>query len=191
MAGSGPVEGKILVRKFQYRGEAMDFLSETIAKLAITPRQAEELVRGLSEQQLSWKPAPNLFSIRENVLHLRDIDVEGYAKRIGLLLDESHPSLPDINGGQLARERNYNAQPVQPALDDLRVSRARSLQRLGDCSPQDLDRKAEMQGVGTINLGRLLELWMEHDAGHITDIAELRRAIETGEGPVLAEHQAA
>jgi DinB superfamily len=169
----------------------MDFLAETIAKLAVTPRQAEELVRGLSEQQLSWKPAPKVFSIRENVLHLRDIDIEGYAKRIRLLLDEQHPSLPDLDGGKLARERNYNAQPVQLALDDLRASRTGSVQSLSDCSAQDLDRKAEMQGVGTIDLRRLLELWMQHDAGHIADIAELRRAIETGEGPALTEHQAA
>jgi hypothetical protein len=169
----------------------MDVLAETIAKLAVTPRQAEELVRGLSEQQLSWKAAPNVFSIRENVLHLRDIDIEGYANRIRLLLDESQPSLPDVDGGKLARDRNYNAQPVQLALYDLRVSRAGSMQRLRDCSAQDVDRKAEMQGVGTIDLRRLLELWMQHDAGHIADIAELRRAIETGEGPALAEHQAA
>jgi DinB superfamily len=169
----------------------MDFLAETIAKLAVTPRQAEELVRGLSEQQLSWKPAPEVFSIRENVLHLRDIDIEGYAKRIRLLLDEQHPSLPDLDGGKLARERNYNAQPVQLALDDLRASRTGSVQSLSDCSAQDLDRKAEMQGVGTIDLRRLLQLWMQHDAGHIADIAELRRAIETGEGPALTEHQAA
>ena len=169
----------------------MEILAETIAKLAETPRQAEELVRGLSEQQLSWKPAPEVFSIRENVLHLRDIDIEGYARRIRLLLDEQHPSLPDVDGGKLARERNYNAQSVPLALDDLRVSRAESVQRLRDCSDEDLDRKAEMQGVGTIDLRRLLELWMQHDAGHIADIAELRRAIETGEGPVLVEHQAA
>ena len=48
-----------------------------------------------------------------------------------------------------------------------------------------------MQGVGTIDLRRLLQLWMQHDAGHLADIAELRRAIETGEGPALTEHQAA
>jgi hypothetical protein len=169
----------------------MEILTETIATLAETPRHAEQLVRGLSEQQLSWKPAPDVFSIRENVLHLRDIDVEGYARRIRLLLDEQHPSLPDVNGGKLARERNYNAQPVQPALDDLRVSRTESVRRLRDCSAQDLDRKAEMQGVGMIDLRRLLDLWRQHDAGHIADMAELRRAIETGEGPVLVEHQAA
>ena len=77
----------------------MDFLAETIAKLAVTPGQAEELVRGLSEQQLSWKPVPEVFSIRENVLHLRDIDIEGYARRIRLLLEVAVLILANTGGG--------------------------------------------------------------------------------------------
>jgi hypothetical protein len=169
----------------------MDFLADAISTLSAAPKLAEDPMRGLTDEQLSWKPGPDVFSIRENVWHLRDIDVEGYADRIRLILDEEHPTLPDVDGRRLARERNYNAQPVQPALDDLRSSRAASLKRLQSCSIQDLDRKAEMQAVGTIDLRRLLELWMEHDAGHVRDIAELRRAIDTGTGPSLVQHQAA
>ncbi len=169
----------------------MDFFNEAIAELSTTPEQLANLVRGLSEEQLSWKPAAEVFSVRENVLHLRDIDVEGYACRVHRMLDEERAVLPDVDGARLARERNYNAQPVQPALDDLRVSRAASIARLESCSVQDLDRQAEMQAVGTIDLRRLLELWIEHDRGHIADIAELRRAIETGNGPSFVQHQAA
>jgi serine kinase of HPr protein (carbohydrate metabolism regulator) len=99
--------------------------------------------------------------------------------------------LPDVDGRKLARERDYNTQPVEPALQDLRRSRAASMQRLKGCSPADLQRKAEMQGVGIINLQRLLELWIDHDRGHIADLVELRRAIETGSRPSFARHQAA
>src|SRR5690242_11076081 len=124
----------------------MHFLDESVSKLAATPEQAEKLVHGLTAEQVSWKPAPGTFSLRENVWHLRDIDLEGYACRIDLILDQQHPVLPNIDGGKLARERDYNRQATQPALDDLRASRARSIQRLRDCSVQDLDRTAEMQG---------------------------------------------
>lgn len=169
----------------------MEFLGQAIAKLAATPQQAENLTHKLSEEQLSWRPAPDVFSIRENILHLRDIDIEGYEKRLRLILTEERPMLPDVDGRKLARERDYNAQPVKPALDDLRRSRAASIERLKACTELDLNRAAEMQGVGTIDLRRLLELWIEHDAGHITDMVELRGAIETGRGPSLAPHQAA
>jgi hypothetical protein len=169
----------------------MDFLTDAIASLFAVPSQVDELARGLTEQQLSWKPSPEVFSVRESVMHLRDIDAEGYSKRIPMILQQEHPTLPDVDGGKLARERNYNLQPIQPALDDLRALRAASVARLKQCSPHDLERQAEMQGVGTINLRRLLELWMEHDAGHVRDIIELRRAIDSGSAPVFAKHQAA
>ena len=169
----------------------MSFLSEAVKKLSATPQQVEDLARGLSDEQLSRRPAGDFFSIRESILHLRDIDVEGYERRVQLILSEECPALPDVDGGKLARERNYNVQPLQPALDDLRRSRATSVQRLMACSDEDLDREAEMEGVGKVTLRRLLELWMEHDRGHIADIAEMRRAMETGEGPSLVEHSAA
>jgi hypothetical protein len=169
----------------------MDFLTEAVAKLGSTPQQAEALVRGLSEEQLSWRASENTFSLRENVLHLRDIDIEGYERRVRLILVEDYPVLPDVDGGRLRVERNYNAQPVAPALEDLRRAREASMERLKACSEADLERTAELEGVGVITLLRLLEFWMEHDQSHLADMAELRRAIESGEAPKFREHQAA
>jgi len=161
----------------------MEFLDEAIVKLSAAPEQVEDVIRGLSEEQLSFKPT-EFFSIRENVLY-------GYEKRLRLMLTEDYPVLADIDGAKLAIERNYNAQPIRQALDDLKRSRATSVQRLKGMPTRDLERKAEMQGAGPIDVRRLLELWMEHDRGHVTDLLELRRAIETGAGPKLAAHQAA
>jgi hypothetical protein len=168
----------------------MEFLNEAIAKLAAAPQQVEEAICGLTEEQLSWKPT-EFFSIRENVLHLRDIDVYGYEKRLRLMLTEDYPVLADIDGAKLAMERNYNGQPVRQALDDLKRSRGTSVQRLKGMPARDLERRAEMQGAGPIDVRRLLELWMDHDRGHIADLMELRRAIESGKGPFVAPHQAA
>src|SRR6266436_3068885 len=106
----------------------MNFLDEAIARLAETPQKVEDAIRGLSEEQLSFKPT-EFFSIRENVLHLRDIDVFGYEKRLRLILTHDYPAFPDLDGAKLALERNYNAQPIRPALDDLKRSRGISIQR--------------------------------------------------------------
>ena len=169
----------------------MDFLTEAVAKLGSTPHQAEALILGLSEEQLSWRASENTFSLRENVLHLRDIDIEGYEQRVRLILVEDGSVLPDVDGGRLRVERNYNAQPVEPALEDLRRAREACVERLKACSEADLERAAGLGGVGVITLRRLLELWMEHDRSHLADMAELRRAIESGEAPQFVEHQAA
>ena len=163
----------------------MDFLDNAIAELASTPERMEKLVHGLSESQQAWKPSPQVFSVRETVLHLRDIEIEGYAKRLRMVLGEECPLLPDIDGGRLAQERNYNAQPTAPAIADLRRSRESSVELLKACSQSDLARKAEMPDVGVIDLRRLLELWMKHDRGHLADIAEVRRAVELAGSAVV------
>jgi DinB superfamily len=170
----------------------MSFLTDAIETLSATPVRAAELTRGLSEEQLSRKPNPEFFSLRENVLHLRDIDVEGYEKRIRRILSERSPVLEDVNGGQLARARNYNAQPLEPALAELAMARAASIERLRGCRETDLERTAEMQGSGVVTLRRLLEMWMRHDAEHVADMAELRQAVEAGDPNVsFGEHEAA
>jgi hypothetical protein len=158
----------------------MNYLDDVIATLSAVPAQLEHYAHGLSEEQLSWRPSPDVFSVRENILHLRDIDIEGYERRIRMILTEDNPTLPDVDGGKLARERNYNLQPVAPAIEDLRRSRKASLETLANCSDSDLDRVAEMQGIGRIDLRHLLQLWIQHDAEHMADLRELHRAIVTG-----------
>ena len=170
----------------------MDFLIEAIEKLSATPERAAELARGLSEEQLSRKPSPELFSLQESILHLRDIDVEGYEPRVRRILEEDEPLLGDVNGAKLARDRNYNAQPVEPALAELAMVRASSLERLQGCTDTDLERTAQMEGAGVVTLRRLLEMWMEHDADHLGDMIEMRRAIEANDPkPSFGRHQAA
>lgn len=141
-----------------------------IERLGQTPSRVRALLDGICEAALSRKPAADVFSLRENVLHLRDIDIEGYEKRVVAMLERNSAFLPDVDGARLAEERDYNNQPVAAALDAFAASRSRSLERLKNA---DLARTAEFEGVGTVTLGRLLELWWEHDSGHLADIEAL------------------
>jgi hypothetical protein len=142
--------------------------------LAKTPDRVRALIDGRREECLSFKSAPEVFSLKENVLHLRDIDVEGFEPRVIRILSEIDPRLPDVDGASLARERNYNAQPIAPALEALATSRARSIERLRAIAPSDFERTAELEGVGRITLRVLLERWVQHDVEHL---AEMSRAI--------------
>jgi hypothetical protein len=141
--------------------------------LSATPPRVAELLGGVCESTLSRKPAGDVFSLRENVLHLRDIDRDGYEPRLERILSEWHPNLSDVDGARLAVERDYNRQALRPALDAFALSRARSIERLKTASEADLDRTAELEPVGTVTLLVLLERWMEHDEGHLRDIEAL------------------
>src|SRR5438477_8399068 len=94
--------------------------------LAAMPERVRALVEGLTDEQLSFK-RDDSFSLRENVLHLRDVDVDGYERRVAKMLEEEHPTLPDLDGARLAIERKYNEQPLGPALEAFASSRARTV----------------------------------------------------------------
>lgn len=147
-------------------------LTETIAALRKMPETLRQQVAGLTEAQLHYQPEGGYFSVLENVCHLRDIEIEGYGVRLKRILAEDHPTLPDINGGQLARERRYNEQLLQPALDAFIQARHANLKILEKVTEPQLARTAHLEGVGEITLGRLLELWVEHDRGHAHELED-------------------
>lgn len=148
-------------------------LEDIRASLAAMPDALQRRLTDLTDAELRFKPGTETFSVLENVWHLRDIEVEGYARRLRLLLQEENPLLPDLDGSALARERRYNSQPLQPALETLLVSRRGSLAILADVTPAQLARRGTFENVGEVSLGRLLELWVEHDQGHLKELDEL------------------
>ncbi len=147
-----------------------------IDSLEQTPERVRGLIAGRSEEALSFKPAPGRFSLRENVLHLRDIDVEGYEQRIVRILSERDPTFPDVDGATLARERNYNTQPVAPAFEAFAASRARSIERLRAITPADFALTGELEGAGRVTLEELLERWAQHDREHLEEMTRCAAA---------------
>jgi hypothetical protein len=156
-----------------YRQASLEYAMNVIDQLEQTPNRVRELIEGRSEEELSFKPAPDSFSLRENLLHLRDIDVEGYEVRIAGLLTERGPrQFPDIDGAALARDRNYNAQPVAPALEDFAASRARSIARLRAVDLADPQRFGRV-GTRAVSLETLLQDWTRHDSEHLAEMTHL------------------
>jgi len=151
--------------------------NDFIAVLSEMPDNLKSRLDSLSDEQLRFKPDGGYFSILENICHLQDIEIEGYGVRLQRLLTEQHPRLPDLNGGQLALERRYNEQKLQPALDAFIHARYTNLRILESVTKTQLARSGFLEPIGEITLGRLLELWVEHDQGHIRELEKLRAAI--------------
>ena len=147
--------------------------NDFIAALSEMPDNLKNRLGNLSDAQLRFKPDGGYFSILENIWHLRDIEIEGYGIRLQRLLAEQHPRLPDLNGGQLARERHYNQQALQPALNEFIQARQANLTILEKLTATQLGRTGYLEPLGEITVGRLLELWVEHDRGHIRELEKL------------------
>ena len=148
-----------------------------VESLGRTPESLRRLASGLSDVELRWKPSDEEFSVLEHVCHLSDIEREGYAVRVGRLLGESEPFLPDLDGARLAAERNYQRRTVNEPLDAFSLARGETLARLKNLSAADLARGGTLEGVGALTLGELLARMREHDGEHLRALEDLRRRL--------------
>ena len=152
--------------------------AELIESLSQSPRQVANLLRDLPSQCLTLKPSTDEFSFVENVCHLRDLEVEGYAPRISSILNEANPQLLDFDGARVACERDYNRQDVVAALNAFSNARNQNMAVLRTVADEQLKRTGELQGVGQITLARLLQMMWEHDEGHLEDLQRLCRRMK-------------
>jgi hypothetical protein len=148
-----------------------DDLLALIEDLRRAPARVEALMARIPKEKQTQKPRPDAFSARENVHHLRDIEAEGYGVRLLRLLGEPDPVLKDLDGDGLARERLYNERPHESALEEFSHLRAANVERLLRLTAEDLVRKGSWEGVGPVTLEKVLEMWRDHDRGHLDEIA--------------------
>lgn len=154
----------------------LDELEAAVRRLQLFPTVVRRKVTELPEDALRWKPSPEEFSIAENICHLRDIEREGYSVRLRRLLEEQQPSLPDLDGARLARERAYNSQPVASALEDFAAERMGNVALAVGLQPEQLARSGHLEAVGEITVERLLGIMQQHDAEHLHLIDQILEA---------------
>lgn len=128
--------------------------------------------RQVSSDDLARAPAAGGFSLVEQACHLRDLEREGYLLRIERILREDTPRLADFDGAKVAEERNYIAQDFRAAADDFHRGRSKAVSILRGVSDQQLNRPAEFGALGIINLRCVVDMMLEHDAGHRREIEE-------------------
>lgn len=138
-----------------------------LAFLAQTPEIIARQIATLSNDEVRRKNSDDEFSALEDVCHLRDLEVEGYARRIDSILNESEPLLPDFDGGRLAVERDYNRQDIRQALEAFALARKQNVNRLRNLAPEHLTREGLLEGVGRVSLERLSFMMREHDESHL------------------------
>lgn len=142
-------------------------IHELLNQLARTPDEIASRIFGLSDTELRQRKSGDEFSVVENVCHLRDLEIEGYAVRIHRILAEDDPALADFDGGRIAAERDYNSQDLASALGSFSTARSNNIDQMRKIGLEGFDRTATLEGMGRITLRDLLSLMREHDDGHL------------------------
>jgi len=142
--------------------------------LAATADSVRLLLDTMAAGQGYTKPAPDRFSLVEQLWHLADVEDFGWAQRLPRVLHEDRPLLPGVDGDALARERRYQQRPWRAAARRFLARRRCSLAALRRFDAETLARPLQFGGSIT-DAGGLLAAMLAHDHEHRLEMAALWR----------------
>lgn len=138
----------------------------------------------------SWEGVPSeALTAVEQLCHVRDIEVEGYQRRIERTLTEDNPFLPSIDTDALARKRRYDLSNAEAALAAFREARRRTIGILEGLTPSQLERPAEFEGYGPVTLRALVHYLCSHDHQHLAGLQWLLGKMESSRVTLVATDQ--
>jgi hypothetical protein len=137
-------------------------------------RVVSDALRGISEQELDARPAPDKWSAREIVHHLADSEMTS-AIRLRRLIAEERPVIQGYDQDEFARRLAYD-RPVQASLDAFRAARQTTAEILERLTETDWTREGIHSESGRYTVERWLEIYAIHAHTHAEQIRRARAA---------------
>lgn len=147
-----------------------------IWNLKSLPNELDDLLKGLDEDTLVWKPIPNKWSIKEIMCHLRDMEREAYLARYRRMLTEDNPALPDVDQNRIAYESDYINQDAKAALEDFKRLRGETIDTLETAAPEAWARTGTHEVDGPMTVERLVHRQIkDNDLNHLVQMKDIVR----------------
>jgi hypothetical protein len=161
-----------------------------IDQMAATPDIFRALLGGISEEQTSWKPAAERWSIAEMLEHLSHVEAHCFRIRFDEILAADNPEIEPYDQDAFYAQGAYSNRDAEESLAHWEEQREDNLEFLGGLDPAALARKGRHTLRGEFTLENLLNEWAFHDLGHVKQLTELVRAqlYYPAIGPFQAEY---
>lgn len=146
---------------------------EILSRLQETPKSLASLLRGVADEVLRRKPAPEKWSMLEIACHLRDVErlfLERYAK----MANHDRPALRLIDQDALAVALKYNQDDPAAAIREFQALRGESLALLSALAHQSWQRIGLHPKRGELSIAGQADIHVNHDANHLKQIRALR-----------------
>lgn len=144
-------------------------------RMAANAKAVEALLRGVSDTQARWQPAPESWSLLEVICHLYDEEREDFRTRLDYALHRPGEPWPPIDPRGWVTGRAYNRRHLRGVLSAWLDERARSLEWLATLKSADWEASVQAPW-GAMRAGDLLAAWPAHDHLHIRQMNELHYA---------------
>jgi uncharacterized damage-inducible protein DinB len=147
---------------------------EIIEALRLLPERVSEEVKGLSEEELRFRPGEGQWSLKEVIGHLRDF-AEIDHDRLCRMITQERPLLVGYDQEALVRERNYQEADLQVVLEELASCRRETVQVLTELVDASWTRTGRHQERGTFSIRQHVEHLVRHEAMHLEHIRALKQ----------------
>ena len=147
-----------------------------IANLKSLPYELEDLVEGMSDDELRWRPIPNKWSITEILAHLRDVEREAFQVRLRRTVTEDSPAFALWDQDRSAADRDYISQSAREALAEFRALRLETVASLESLPVEQWSRVGvhPERGPATIE-EQVTRQIKNHDLTHMIQIKDILR----------------
>ena len=164
-----------------YTKAIVDLLGDRdpVAVMQDTPRQIEELLRGVPEKSVTLPEAPGKWSMRHVVAHLADSEIVG-GWRLRLVLAHDRAPLTPYDQDLFADRLRYDDVPVNEALALFTVLRKANLRLWSGASAEDLRRVGLHSERGEESVAHMRKLYAGHDIAHLNQLKRIREAVTRG-----------
>jgi hypothetical protein len=146
-----------------------------LTQLENTPEIFRILLDGLTDDEASWKPSADRWSIAEVIEHLSHVEGHGFRSRIDQMMQEELPELKEYNQETFSAAGQYSGREIEDSFDHWEDQRETNVEYLRALTPACLDRRGMHEKFGVITIAELLNEWAFHDLGHIRQVIELLR----------------
>lgn len=150
--------------------------SDPLAIIDTTPSQVAEAVKGLPAGALDYKPSPAKWSVREQLAHLADAEVQMTA-RLRWAVAEPGKAIVAFDQDKWAAAARYAETPIELSLATFTAVRRWTIDFVRHLTPAQREAAFVMHSErGKETLERLLTMMAGHDLNHLKQIAELAQA---------------
>jgi hypothetical protein len=148
---------------------------ERLARIARTPGEVADALRGVEAAALIRRPAPKSWAPTEVVCHLRDNE-EWFLERMRLIVAMDLPRFVATSPDRWADERQYLTNDGAVALAAFARRRGETLEFLGGLEPGAWSRAGvHVDSRGRRTIDEFLSVMAWHDDNHLD---QLRRALD-------------
>jgi len=144
--------------------------------LVEAPQRLRKILKGLSEKELSRRPAPGKWSIKEIVAHLADGEVI-LGSRYRLIAAHDKPAIPGYDQDLFVERLGVGNTTTEELLDDFEMARMLNTDLLARLPDEALDRVGIHSERGEESIWTIMTLYAGHDRVHLAQVETIRTGL--------------